>query len=109
MLPKSRVLVVAATVLALLASVVSPVQAQRTAGQAHAGSGVLVIPEYITELWPKNFDPAQVEDTQSGAISQYLYSGLVKLNGSLKVVPDMAAALPTISNGGLTYTFKLRP
>jgi peptide/nickel transport system substrate-binding protein/oligopeptide transport system substrate-binding protein len=107
--PTSRTLVAAATLVALAAATVSPATAQRAAGSAHAGSGVLVIPEYISELWPRNIDPAQVEDTQSAAITQLVYSGLVKLNGSLKVVPDLAAAMPTISNHGLTYTFKLRP
>jgi ABC-type oligopeptide transport system substrate-binding subunit len=37
-----------------------------------------------------------------------LYSGLVRFDDHLKVVPDIAESLPTVSADGLTWTFKLR-
>lgn len=54
-------------------------------------------------------DPALVEDTDSDFIIQNIYTGLVTLDDNLKVVPQMATALPDISADGLTYTFKLKP
>jgi oligopeptide transport system substrate-binding protein len=56
-----------------------------------------------------SFDPATVQDTDSNFPIQAVFTGLVTLDDNLKVVPQLAQALPTISSDGLTYTFKLKP
>src|ERR1700694_2893493 len=54
-------------------------------------------------------DPAQINAETDVEIYQNLFDGLVKFDDNLKVVPDIATSLPTISPDGLTYTFKLNP
>jgi ABC-type transport system substrate-binding protein len=93
---------------ALVATAIGPAQARQVGGPAHAG-GVLVYPDVFADLWVRSMDPALLEDTQSGQVVDLVYSGLLKLNQNNQVVPDLAAALPTLSNGGKTYTFKIRP
>lgn len=60
-------------------------------------------------LWsdPPTLDPHQASDTTSAGIIIELFSGLVRLNPDLKIEPDLAESWE-ISNGGRTYTFKLR-
>ncbi|CAA7602165.1 Solute-binding protein family 5 domain [Acididesulfobacillus acetoxydans] len=58
---------------------------------------------------PKSLDPTDCGDTDSYDIQQNIYDGLVMWDKSGKeIVPDLATALPTITNGGKTYTFQLR-
>jgi len=54
-------------------------------------------------------DPAAVNAETDVEIYQNLFDGLLKFDDTLKVVPDIATDLPTISSDGLTYTFKLNP
>ena len=54
-------------------------------------------------------DPAQINAETDVEIYQNLFDGLLKFDDNLKVVPDIATSLPTISSDGLTYTFKLNP
>ena len=55
-------------------------------------------------------DPALVSDTSSRYVASQVVEGLVGLEPGTNsvVVPVLAAALPTVSADGLTYTFKLR-
>ncbi|TMC37943.1 MAG: peptide ABC transporter substrate-binding protein [Chloroflexi bacterium] len=53
-------------------------------------------------------DPAMIDNATEAAIGQNLFDGLLKFDANLNVVPDIAAAMPSISSDGLTYTFKLR-
>jgi peptide/nickel transport system substrate-binding protein len=55
-------------------------------------------------------DPALVSDASSMYVANQVVEGLVGLQaGSMStVVPVLAAALPTVGDAGLTYTFKLR-
>jgi oligopeptide transport system substrate-binding protein len=53
-------------------------------------------------------DPAQLNAETDSEIAQNMFNGLVKFDNNLNIVPDIAAAIPTISPDGLTYTFKLR-
>ena len=58
-------------------------------------------------------DPQVNYTLQYWQLYQAMYDGLLafkKVNGqqSFTVVPDLAQALPTVSNGGRTYTFTLR-
>jgi ABC-type transport system substrate-binding protein len=54
-------------------------------------------------------DPAQAYASSDLQLAQNLFDGLVRTDDALNVVPDLAAALPTISADQLTYTFRLRP
>ncbi|MGW1618858.1 ABC transporter substrate-binding protein [Streptomyces sp. NPDC002172] len=60
-----------------------------------------------------SFDPQVNYTLQYWQLYQSMYDGLLafkKVNGqeSFTVVPDLATALPKVSNGGKTYTFTLR-
>jgi oligopeptide transport system substrate-binding protein len=52
-------------------------------------------------------DPALASDPTSLSVASLVYGGLVRLDGSLHVIPDGAARW-TISRDGKTYTFHLR-
>src|SRR5579884_4070818 len=51
------------------------------------------------------FDPGQATDAPSIEAIDMAFTGLVALNDNLQVVPQLAAALPTVSSDGLTWTF----
>jgi ABC-type oligopeptide transport system substrate-binding subunit len=53
-------------------------------------------------------DPAMIESDADSEIAHNLFDGLLKFDNNLNVVPDIAAAMPTISTDAATYTFKLR-
>jgi ABC-type oligopeptide transport system substrate-binding subunit len=57
----------------------------------------------------ESFDPALLAAADSSFILRQIYSGLVTLDKDLKVVPDLAAKMPEISEQGTLYTFTLRP
>jgi oligopeptide transport system substrate-binding protein len=104
-----RALVAGFTLAALVASISGPAQARQAGSAAHAGAGVLIFPEVISNLWVKNLDPAKMTDANSIYVTNMVFSGLVKLDGSNNVVPDLAAAMPALSADKLTYTFTLKP
>jgi YVTN family beta-propeller protein len=58
------------------------------------------------------FDPASCCDIP-GTVMELSYDGLVGFSKSPaypgRVVPDLALAIPAAQDGGLTYTFRLRP
>lgn len=56
---------------------------------------------------PTTLDPAVAQDVASWGYLLEIYSGLVRLNDKLQVVPDIATSWD-VSNGGRTYTFHLR-
>jgi ABC-type transport system substrate-binding protein/class 3 adenylate cyclase/streptogramin lyase len=83
--------------------------------RAHRGGTLtLVIPNPVgiyTLPLPKAFDPALgygawelMTMTNDGLLGYSRAGGAA----SYKVVPDLAVALPTVSDGGRTYTFQLR-
>ena len=57
---------------------------------------------------PLTLDPAIVYDVDSSAYIVEIYGGLVTLDKDLKIVPDIAKDMPTISSDGTVYTFHLR-
>lgn len=57
---------------------------------------------------PPSLDPALTTDSYSSFVIRQLFSGLVAFDDNLNVVPDIAAALPSVSADGLVYTFVLR-
>ncbi|EFH83358.1 peptide ABC transporter substrate-binding protein [Ktedonobacter racemifer] len=54
------------------------------------------------------FDPALVQDTDSNFPIQAVFTGLVTLDANLQVKPQLAESYQQ-SDGGLTWTFKLKP
>lgn len=62
------------------------------------------------DLSVDTLDPALAYDTMSGEVIQNLYEGLIFYDGEAvnKFVPQLAAEMPTVSEDGLTYTFKIR-
>jgi peptide/nickel transport system substrate-binding protein len=66
-------------------------------------------------LWSKPFiDPARAYDYSSEQLLASTFDGLLALRrapgaAGATVVPDLAAELPSISQDGRTYTFRLRP
>ena len=78
------------------------------AAQPSGGTLVVSVPSFIYQ-----FDPA-VEDTFDGAPIEYAICSTL-LNypdapgpAGLRLVPDAARAMPTVSDGGRTYTFVIR-
>ncbi|MDE2901055.1 MAG: peptide ABC transporter substrate-binding protein [Chloroflexota bacterium] len=61
-------------------------------------------------LWqePPTLDPHEAGDTTSAGIIVEVFSGLVALNTSLQVAPELAERWD-VSEDGKTYTFHLRP
>jgi oligopeptide transport system substrate-binding protein len=55
-----------------------------------------------------SLDPAHVSSAVDITFLAEVFTGLYKFDNNLKIVPDGASALPTISADGLTWTFNLR-
>jgi len=111
---RARTLVTGATFMALLAAVVSPVQAHRPLRTTAAASDTLIDPLASKTLWAGTLDPSLVTSLTDADVIQKIYAGLVKQayddkTKQFKVVPDLAASMPAVSKDGLTYTFKIRP
>ena len=62
---------------------------------------------YLMGSQPETLDPALTHGGPSGPIG-HIFSGLVQLDTSLQVVPDLAAGWE-IGEGGTRYTFYLHP
>lgn len=57
---------------------------------------------------PPNLDPVEATDTTSDGILERMASTLVKYDPLLQLVPDLAEAMPEVSEDGRTFTFRLR-
>ncbi len=57
---------------------------------------------------PPSLDPAVAMDAYSHFVIRQLFSGLLRFDDTLNVVPDLASAMPQISPDGKVYTFALR-
>ena len=59
---------------------------------------------------PITLDPALAGDAGSAAYIVELFGGLVTIDRDLKIVPDLAEAMPQVTSTGRhqTYTFKIR-
>jgi YVTN family beta-propeller protein len=82
----------------------------RQSGAGHRG-GTLTM---RTNRTTSSFDTAIAYDSTSWTILRMMSDGLVAFNqaGGLQgaqLVPDLAVSLPTPTDGGRTYTFRLRP
>ena len=58
---------------------------------------------------PKTLDPDFLTDQTSIEIAQNIFEGLLELDPKLQPKPALASAMPTVSDDGKTYTFKLKP
>jgi peptide/nickel transport system substrate-binding protein/oligopeptide transport system substrate-binding protein len=56
---------------------------------------------------PTSLDPAMIVDVSGGSVAAKLFSGLVRLDERMNIVPDLASEW-RISEDGLAYTFSLR-
>jgi ABC-type transport system substrate-binding protein len=56
---------------------------------------------------PETLDPARAQDTVSFGYLGQIYSGLVRLDSKLNVLPDVAASWDLTDNGR-TYVFHLK-
>jgi ABC-type oligopeptide transport system substrate-binding subunit len=86
----------------------------RLASASRAASGVFVEPFASQTLWVGTLDPALATSLLDSDFIFRIYAGLLKQSyndktGKFNIVPDLAAAMPTISKNGLVYTFKIRP
>jgi peptide/nickel transport system substrate-binding protein len=57
---------------------------------------------------PLSLDPLRFNGFSIQRVYRLIYNQLLKWNEDATITPDLAAALPTVSGDGLTYTFKLR-
>ena len=79
-------------------------------GVRHRGGKLKVLMNFATD----SIDPAVAYDTTSFPILRMTNDGLVAFNqasglAGTRLVPDLAVSLPTPTNAGKTYTFRLRP
>jgi ABC-type transport system substrate-binding protein len=57
----------------------------------------------------KTLDPAVAYDTTGWSVERSIFNGLLDYKGfTTELGPDIAEAMPAITNGGKTYTFKIR-
>ncbi len=73
--------------------------------QAQAGTTLTWPVEGVNDL--NSLDPTKATDAPVGNVLGLIYGGLVRLDGDLHIVPDLAESWTT-SDDNLTYTFKLR-
>lgn len=57
---------------------------------------------------PASFDPHYSSFAQDIGVQRMVWRGLYKLNGENQAQPEMAAALPEVSEDGKTYTIELK-
>ena len=57
---------------------------------------------------PPDLDPILVSDTTSDGIASKIFNTLVGYDLDMNLVPELAEALPEVSDDGLVYTFRLR-
>lgn len=98
----------AASALAALAGCTNNQAASGSAGSAAAPEvGEDYISFYLSE--PAYIDPYNAQENQGTAVVRTIFDGLVTWDWSTNEPVALAAAeLPTVSEDGLTYTFKLR-
>ncbi|MDA8291266.1 MAG: ABC transporter substrate-binding protein [Actinomycetota bacterium] len=73
----------------------------------HTGSTAVITADVNTD--PPSLDPAKGFDPISWSFLHATFVTLLTFTSSERVVPWGATAMPTVTNGGTTYTFHLRP
>jgi oligopeptide transport system substrate-binding protein len=64
--------------------------------------------QYLSDTDPPDMNPALAQDSVSISVLSAIHRGLLYFDDKLGTVPALAEALPEITNGGSTLTFKLR-
>jgi peptide/nickel transport system substrate-binding protein len=82
------------------------VAADAPAGQEHRGGTLRVQYSEFSVLDP--VEPYDVHPGINQAIGDQLVA-LVESSGAAQLVPDLASAVPQPTDGGMTYSFRLRP
>jgi peptide/nickel transport system substrate-binding protein len=100
----ARALGLAATAAILALAVTAAAGAGSTSGQIRNG-GTLVIG--LAED-PDALDPTLARTFVGRMVFLHMCEKLYDLNAKLRIVPQLAAALPTVSKDKLTYTIKIR-
>ncbi len=98
------------------ASVQQQEQQQQTAPQDQQAQARPVLPREagefrIARAEPINLDPAQITDVSSAVIAVEVFGGLLMLDRSLRIAPDLAESVPAAqsnSDGTVTYRFTIR-
>lgn len=91
-------------------------QQQQTAPQDQQAQARPVLPREAGEFRiarsePINLDPAQITDVSSAVIAVEVFGGLLMLDRSLRIAPDLAESVPAAqsnSDGTVTYRFTIR-
>jgi YVTN family beta-propeller protein len=83
--------------------------AVQASGRGHRGGRLVILGDTLDSI-----DPALANSTASFAVLSTVYDGLTstrRVGGSAatQLEPDLATALPLPTDGGRTYTFRLRP
>jgi peptide/nickel transport system substrate-binding protein len=74
---------------------------------AESLAGATVVEASLAD--PTTFNPLVGQDFAAYIISGLCFDGLLSVNAKGQPIPAVASALPTVSNGGTKYVFKLRP
>ncbi len=92
----------------LLTALVAPWSAARGATAAAHGAvqGGVMTQGFKDDL--ATLDPAIGYDWDNWPAEKMVFDGLLDYNEGTTIVPRLAARMPTVSNGGRTYTFTLR-
>ncbi|MEA2156743.1 MAG: peptide/nickel transport system substrate-binding protein [Solirubrobacteraceae bacterium] len=85
-----------------------------TGGGSSAAGGKTGGSVRIGSTLPDAYDPVMLQTTQANEALQLVYTSLVTYKHATgtagnDLIPGLAEAMPTVSDGGKTYTFKLRP
>jgi peptide/nickel transport system substrate-binding protein len=74
---------------------------------AAGNAGATVVEASLAD--PTTFNPLVGQDFAAYVVSGLCFDGLLSVNAQGHPTPAVAQALPTVSNGGTKYVFKLRP
>ncbi|MEO8281148.1 MAG: ABC transporter substrate-binding protein, partial [Ideonella sp.] len=90
----------------------APAIAAGNPGPDAAGGGPIKVLRYAFPAAETGFDPAQISDLYSRTVVSHIFDGLYKydhLARPYKVVPNVAAAMPEVSDDFKTWTVRIRP
>src|SRR5487761_1385442 len=110
-LRRPRLVVIGLSMLAVLAAACGSGSGSSGQSTALASKQVLKFPIYAD---PATMDPALGDQEIESELSQNVFDNLWLFDNKLNIVPDLATAVPTQANGGisadgLTYTIHLNP